>query len=111
MSTFTNQFGLPAINYSRVLEGPNPGIISGVDEESELDVQWAHVTAPGASIKFYLGSNLVNDISAAVNDNSCGAISISYSFCGVSSAFMMQTMDPLLMRAAVQGQSIFVSCG
>jgi hypothetical protein len=110
-STFTDQYGLPAINYTRVLEGANPGIISGEDEESELDVQWAHVAAPGASINFYLGSDLVNDIAGAVDDNSCGAISISYSFCGVSSAFMTQTMDPLLMRAASQGQSVFVSAG
>ena len=79
--------------------------------ESELDVQWAHVAAPGASIKFYLGRILVNDITAAINDNSCGTISISYAFCGVSSSFMTQTMDPLFMRAAAQGQSIFVSAG
>ena len=111
MPAFTNQFGLPAINYSRVLEGSNPGIILGEDEESELDVQWAHVTAPGASIRFYLGSNLVDDISGAIDDNACGVISISYSFCGVSSAFMMQTMDPLFLRAAAQGQSIFISAG
>ncbi len=111
MSTFTTQFGLPTINYSRVLEGSNPGIVSGDDLESELDVQWAHVTAPGASIKFYLGNSLVDDISGAIADNACGAISISYAFCGASSAFMTQTMDPLFMRAAAQGQSVFVSAG
>jgi hypothetical protein len=111
MSTFTTQFGLPAISYSRVLEGSNPGIISGDDLESELDVQWAHVAAPGASIRFYLGSGLVDDITGAIDDNACGTISISYGFCGVSSSFMTQTMDPLFMRAAAQGQSVFVSAG
>src|SRR5579872_864300 len=110
-TTFTNQFSLPAINYTRVLQGSNPGIISGEYAESELDIQWAHVTAPGASINFYLGSDLVADISAAVNNNLCGAISISYGFCGVSSAFMTQTMDPIFQRAAAQGQSVFVSAG
>jgi hypothetical protein len=110
-STFTNQFGLPAISYTRVLEGTNPGIINSEQAESELDVQWAHVTAPGAAIKFYLGSDLTSDISGAINDNSCGAISISYAFCGVSSSFMLNTMDPLFMRAAAQGQSVLVAAG
>ena len=46
-----------------------------------------------------------------MNDNFCGAISLSYEFCGLTSSFMMQTMDPLFMRAAAQGQSILVSSG
>jgi len=111
MTAFTSQFGLPAINYTRVVEGSNPGIINGVDAESELDLQWAHVTAPGASIKFYLGSNLVSDIAGAVNGNACSAISISYGFCGISSSFMTNTMDPIFQQAAAQGQSVFVSAG
>ncbi len=111
MTTFTSQFGLPAIKYTRVVEGSNPGIINGVDAESELDLQWAHVTAPGASIKFYLGGNLVSDIAGAVNDNACGAISISYGFCGTSSSFMTNTLDPIFQQAAAQGQSVFVSAG
>ena len=109
-STFTGQFAMPTLNYTRVLEGTNPGL--GADEsESELDVQWAHVSAPGASINFYLGSDLIADITAAVNDNNCGTISLSYVFCGLTSSFMMDAMDPLFMRAASQGQSIFVSSG
>jgi subtilase family serine protease len=110
MTTFANQFGLPAINYTRVLSGSNPGI-NGDDAESELDLQWSHAAAPGASTNFYLGNNLVSDIAAAVNANACGVISISYGFCGVSSSFMTETMDPIFQQAAAQGQSVFVSAG
>jgi subtilase family serine protease len=110
MTTFANQFGLPAINYTRVLSGSNPGI-NGDDAESELDLQWSHAAAPGASTNFYLGNDLVSDIAAAVNANACGVISISYGFCGVSSSFMTETMDPIFQQAAVQGQSVFVSAG
>jgi subtilase family serine protease len=110
MSSFTTQFGIPAIDYTRVLDGSNPGRNS-VETESELDLQWAHASAPGASIRFHLGSDLVNDITSAVTENQCAVISISYSFCGVSSGFMSSTMSPLFARAAAQGQSIFISAG
>ena len=64
-TTFDGQFGLPILNYTRVIEGSNPGFT--VDEsESELDVQWAHVSAPGASINFYLGPDLISDVSGAI---------------------------------------------
>lgn len=111
MTTFDNQFGLPAINYTRVLDGSNPGIIGTEQAESELDLQWAHASAPGASLRFHLGGDLVTDISDAITENLCGAISISYAFCGVSSSFMTATMDPLFQRAAAQGQSVFISSG
>ena len=107
---FDSQFGLPTVNYTRILEGSNPGLTADQDE-SELDVQWAHAAAPGASIYFYLGSDLVTDITAAVNDDLCGAISISYAFCGLQSSFMLNTMDPVFMRAAAQGQSVFIASG
>ena len=107
---FSTQFGIPAINYTRVLDGSNPGI-NGDEPESELDVQWSHATAPGASIRFHLGSDAINDISEAVSENQCGAISISYAFCGLSSSFMTGTMDSIFKQAAAQGQSIFMSEG
>ena len=38
-------------------------------------------------------------------------ISFSYEFCGLTSSFMLSTMDPLFMRAAAQGQTVLVSSG
>ena len=110
MSAFTNQFGLPPISYTRELHGANPGI-NGAEVEAELDLQWAHAAAPGASIVFHLGGYLVDDITGAVNDNQCGAISISYGFCGPSPAFINGIIHPLFQQAAAQGQSVFVSSG
>ena len=110
MSAFTNQFNLPAITYTREVHGTNPGI-NGAEVEAELDLQWAHVAAPGASIDYHLGGYLVDDITGAVNDNQCGALSISYGFCGPSPAFINTIIDPLFKQAAAQGQSVFVSSG
>jgi pseudomonalisin len=110
MSTFTEQFNLAPINYTREVHGTNPGI-NGAEIEAELDLQWAHVAAPGASIVYHLGGYLVDDITGAVDDNHCGAISISYGFCGPSPAFINGVIDPLFQQAAAQGQSVFVSSG
>jgi hypothetical protein len=110
MALFSTQFGVPAINYTRVIDGSNPGI-NGDEQESEIDIQWSHATAPGASVRFHLGGNAINDISDAVTENQCGAISISYAFCGLPSSFMTGTMDPIFKQAAAQGQSIFMSEG
>jgi subtilase family serine protease len=110
MTTFTNQFDLPAINYTRETEGSNPGINTG-ESEAELDLQWAHAAAPGASIVYHLGSNLVSDVTGAVNDNTCGAISISYAFCLPTASLIENTLDPLFKQAAAQGQTVFVSAG
>ena len=35
MSTFTSQFGLPTINYTRQVYGTNPGVVSGAESEAE----------------------------------------------------------------------------
>ncbi len=111
MSTFTDQFGLPAISYTRELHGANPGVVSGGESEAELDLQWAHTAAPGAAIVYHLGSDLVTDIGGAVTDNQCGAISISYAFCGPTASLIKNTMNPIFKQAAAQGQSVFVSAG
>jgi subtilase family serine protease len=110
MAAFTTQFGLPPIDYRRELHGDNPGI-NGAEAEAELDLQWSHSAAPGASIVFHLGSDLVADINGAVSDNQCGAISISYGYCGSWPSFMTNTIDPMFRQAAAQGQSVFVSAG
>jgi hypothetical protein len=110
MTAFTTQFNLPPISYTREVHGANPGI-NGAEVEAELDLQWAHTAAPGAAIVFHLGGYVVDDISGAVNDNQCGAISISYGFCGPSPAFINGVIDPLFQQAAAQGQSVFVSSG
>jgi len=110
MTAFTSQFGLPAISYTRKQYGQYPGL-NGAQQEAELDLQWSHVAAPGASIVYHLGGDLISDIAGAVNDNSCGVISISYGLCGVSASYMTSVVDPIFSQAAAQGQSVFVSSG
>ena len=109
VSGFDSQFGLPASSITKVLvDGTNPGI-NGDEAEALIDLEWSHAVASGAPQKFFLGS-ITDGISAAVTDNTCSAINISFGFCGAGSAFYSY-MDSVFSQAAAQGQSVFVSSG
>jgi len=109
VSKFNTQFALPVSSITRVLvDGTNPGI-NGDEPESLIDLEWSHAVAPGAPQKFYLGS-IIDGISAAVGNNGCSAINISFGFCGAGSGFYSY-MDTIFAQAAAQGQSVFVSSG
>ncbi len=115
---FDSTFSLPAINAANVFPSTDPGI-NGDEEEALLDIEWAHAVAPEAPIEVYIGNphnNVTGDplldaIVTAINDNSCGAINISFGFCGARRSFYKGTLDPLFAQAALQGQSVFVATG
>jgi subtilase family serine protease len=116
---FNTQFGLPAFtdsNFQAILpDGTNPGI-NGDAVETMVDVNYSHGAAPGATIHVYIGdptnsnSPLPDAIAQAVMDNACGAISVSFSFCGTSKSFF-RAEDGVFAQAASQGQAVFVATG
>jgi kumamolisin len=116
VALFNGTFGLPAITASRVLaDGVNPGMGSpNARFESDLDVEYAHTAAPGAPITAYLGAGAnatLDALARAVGDNTCGAISLSFEFCGAGPAFFSGTLDPILAQAEAQGQAVFAATG
>jgi Pro-kumamolisin, activation domain/Abnormal spindle-like microcephaly-assoc'd, ASPM-SPD-2-Hydin len=114
VTLFASNFALASTSVTRVLaDGTSPGI-NGDEDETLLDIEWAHATAPGAPIRVYIGngSNSITDaLTAAVTGNKCGAISVSFGYCGGSAAFYTSQLDGVLKQAAAQGQSVFVSSG
>lgn len=115
LTLFNSQFNLPNVAPSqKLVDGSNPGIGTG-EIEALLDLQWSHAAAPQAPQLFYLDNpttgSLVDAIAAAVQDNLCRVISISFDFCGLPDNFYTGTLDPLFVRAAAQGQSVFVATG
>jgi subtilase family serine protease len=122
-NAFNSQFSLPALsaaNFNIVLvDGTDPGQ-NGDEIETMVDVNYSHAVAPGSSIRIYLGdenttkssSAIIDAIHAAVRekDSPCSAISISFSFCGVSAGFY-RTQNDFFKQAASQGQSVFVAAG
>jgi subtilase family serine protease len=118
VTLFDSNFALPSANITRVLaDGTNPGR-NGDEIEALLDIEWAHAAAPGAAIRVYIGNSakanidpLVDAMQQAVTDNTCGAISVSYGYCGGSSSFYTSTLNQIFAQAATQGQSVFISSG
>src|SRR5216683_4242788 len=111
VTLFDSNFSLTPANITRVFpDGASPGI-NGDEVEVLLDIEWAHAVAPGAPINVYIGTSLTDAITRPVIDNQCGAISISYAFCGGSPSFYTSTLDSTFAQAVAQGQSIFISSG
>jgi subtilase family serine protease len=107
----------PALNISETFPTTDPGK-NGDESETLLDIQWAHAIAPGAAIRVYAGNQgnaridpITDGIKKAVKENKCSAISISFTECGDSASFFIDTLDPIFKQAASQGQSVFVSAG
>lgn len=90
---------------------------SGDADESDLDIEWAGATAPGATIDFvYVGNSQQASVFDAMNyaiDNNLGsAISTSYGAC--EAAFPSQevkTLESWFEQANAQGQTIVAASG
>jgi len=99
VTLFDTNFALPVANITRVQsDGSSPGR-TGDEIEALLDIEWAHAVAPGTAIYVYIGNPatatidpLVDALQKAVTDNKCGAISISYGFCGTPNSFFTGTL-------------------
>lgn len=110
VSLFATTFGFMPFNITRVLPGgTNPGR-TGDETEALLDIDYAHATAPATPIHVYVDGSLYTSIQSSITDNVCGAISISFIYCGSSTSFFTG-LDTLFAQAASQGQSVFISSG
>jgi len=110
VTLYDSTFGVTPAAITKVYpDGGTPGRNS--DEiETLLDIDYAHAAAPGTPIRPYIGSSLYDAIQQSVTDGTCGAISISFIFCGESSSFYTG-LDELFQEAAAQGQSVFIASG
>ena len=122
IANFDKAFKLPTPAITKVVapDSVNPGTNDRLDE-SMLDIEYAHTFAPGAAINFYLsspatfGGNVigatVDALDTAVADNSCSALSISIETCGFPNSYFTGALHTTYMKAASQGQTVFVAEG
>ncbi len=132
ISEFTGAFALPALirgttKFKVIFAdgGQNPGI-NNTEEETLLDIEWAHAIAPGAPISAYIGDPAVagsqsvaelHALQAATTDNSCGAISITADPClsrpldPNNPPAIVQQFNTAYATAATQAQGVYVGAG
>jgi hypothetical protein len=120
VADFRSIFGLSVNPPTVILNGPDPGLVSGDEGESDLDVEWAGAIAPSASIKFVTTQSTSTDgvsgVDASatyiVDNNVAPILSESYGVCesGLGTAGN-QFYQLLWQQAAAQGITVVVSAG
>ncbi len=121
LGAFNTQFNLPAFtsqNFVRSFsDGSSPIAGDGPYIESLLDIEWSHAVAPGAKIIFYSGdfqnlgnAGLVHALAAAVKDNKCGSVAVSFGVCGKTASYF-QGINKYYKQAAAQMQTVAVATG
>jgi subtilase family serine protease len=116
---FEAHFGLPHVPFSVVQVGPKGTPDAVASQEWDLDSQYATGFAPGASqLIAYMGTSLLNTdilatISRWVTDDATRQGSFSGGECESLAAEngFTAALNPVLQRAAAQGQSLFVASG
>jgi subtilase family serine protease len=118
VAQFRSTSGLTANNPTVILVGANPGLVSGDQDESTLDVEWSGAVAPAATVKFVVGASTQItdgvDLSAQyiVNHATAPVVSTSYGSCEQDmGASELAFYNALWEQAASQGMSAFVSSG
>jgi pseudomonalisin len=118
VSSFRSGSSLSANQPTVILEGANPGLVSGDQDESTLDVEWSGAIAPGAAVKFVVGASTSTtdgvDLSAQyiVNNKTATVMSTSYGSCEADmGSGEMAFYNSLWQQAASEGISAFVSSG
>ncbi len=118
VSSFRSTSGLTANQPAVVLDGVNPGRVSGDQDESTLDVEWSGAVAPGAAVKFVVAASTSTtdgvDLSAQyiVNNKTATVMSTSYGSCEANmGSGEVAFYNSLWQQAASEGISAFVSSG
>jgi hypothetical protein len=118
VQAYQKLFGLSGPTPQVVVDGADPGTVSGVDIEAYLDIEEAGAVAPGATVNLYISdaSTLTDPLYLAalraVEDNQASVLSVSFGSC---EGFMLQAGNALWSdlweQAAAQGQTVLVSSG
>jgi subtilase family serine protease len=118
VTTFRTASALSTNNPSVILVNTNPGLVSGDQDESTLDVEWAGAVAPSATVKFVVAASTNTsdgvDLSAQyiVNHVTAPIMSTSYGSCEADmGSTELAFYNSLWQQAASEGISAFVSSG
>jgi subtilase family serine protease len=109
--TFRSLSGLPDVTPTVILNGPDPGVVSGDETEAYLDIEWAGAVAKNAQIIYVnsggMPSGAFDSLNYAINHNTAPVISISYGDCEPNfTANDISTIQGWLQQANAQGQTV-----
>jgi len=115
---FRNIFGLAANDPQVIVNGTDPGTVSGDETESDLDLEWTGAVAKSAQIDFVISqsteASLGVDLSAQyiVDNDLASVLSESYGICELFLGNAgNQFYNQLWQQAAAQGITALVATG
>jgi len=118
VETFRSMAGLAANTPSVIVDGADPGLVSGDQLESTLDVEWSGAVAPSAAVNLVVAASTATtdgiDLASAyiVNHATAPVVSVSYDSCEQEmGAAELAFYNSLWEQAASQGMSVFVASG
>lgn len=128
---FRSMFGLPALTLVNslsgctgatpqlciILNGADPGLVSGDEVEADLDVEWSGAVAPNATIKFVVSeqeqTDAVDAIDSsaqfAIDNNIAPVMSVSFGLCEAQESNAL--INAMWQQAAAEGITVSVSTG
>ncbi|HKN20109.1 MAG TPA: S53 family peptidase [Terracidiphilus sp.] len=118
VETFRSISGLAANTPTVIVGGTNPGLVTGDQGETTLDVEWSGAVAPAAAINLVTAASTATtdgiDLASAyiVNHATAPVMSVSYGSCEQDmGAAELAFYNSLWEQAASQGMSVFVASG
>jgi subtilase family serine protease len=115
LTAFRTAAGLPAINLKLQVAGTDPGVSTADIDEAHLDVEWSGASAPGATILYVYGSDvLANSLTFAIDASPTIAPILTISYGGCESGFgasSVATYNQLLQMANAKGITVMSSAG
>jgi subtilase family serine protease len=115
LTAFRTAAGLPAINLKLQLAGTDPGVSTADIDEGHLDVEWSGASAPGATIVYVYGKDvLANSLTSAIDASPTIAPILTISYGGCESGFgasFLATYNQLLQMANAKGITVMSSAG
>jgi hypothetical protein len=119
LEAFRSAAGLPAKDPVIVIPPgvTDPGIHSGDEGESDLDLEWSGGIARNANILFVTasptaGNGVYDSIAYVVDNNAAPILSISYGLCEADeSTGLLTSQDAVFQQAAAQGITVLASSG
>ncbi len=118
VETFRSVAGLAANTPLVIVDDADPGLVSGDQSESTLDVEWSGAVALAATINLVTAASTATtdgiDLASAyiVNHATAPVVSVSYGSCEREmGAAELAFYNSLWEQAASQGMSVFVASG
>jgi subtilase family serine protease len=111
VTRFRSLSGLPALTPTVILNGPDPGVISGDDVEAYLDIEWAGAVARNAQIIYVnsggTASGAFDALKYSIDNLTAPVISISYGDCEPNfTPSDINIIQGWLQQANSQGQTV-----